>query len=151
MSNWIIVKVPKGRNINNICGLNKRCHSKRKEAWDYTKWQHDTLKPLLSKSPDLRKWHSRQSQYGPELKYTLTTIKVWSYYSEVWGFGPTHPIPSSPQTPGHRVHRARLLADGSGSYFWIPQLCYARPLLRRTPQELSVSRTHAYVCLSGRP
>lgn len=106
------------------------------------------LKPLLSKSPDLCNWHSRQSQYGPELKYTLTTIKVWSYYSVVWGFGPTHPPPT---TPGHRVHRARLLADGSGSYFWIPQLCYARPLLRRTPQELSVSRAHAYVCLSGRP
>ncbi len=57
------------------------------------------------------------------------------------------PTPLVPLTPGHRVHRARLLADGSGSDFWIPQLCYARPLYPSRAFCLMSAR----ICLPLRP
>ncbi len=76
-------------------------------------YSKDTLKPLLPKSPDLCNWHFRQSQYGPDLKYTLTTIKVWSYYSVIWGSHPPRPpdtrAQSSPRSAAGRRLRFRLL------------------------------------------
>lgn len=163
------------RNINNICG-DAVPKQKRPEIvlnillslmWNrsdiahknkITTWHQCSVIPKIhsnlccpkaqtyaTDTPDRANMDPSSNIPWPPLRSDLIT--AWS-----GDFDRRIPHPSfPPPTPGHRVHRARLLADGSGSYFWIPQLCSARPLLRRTPQELSVSRAHAYVCLSGRP
>lgn len=104
------------------------------------------LKPLLSKSPDLSNWHSRQSQYGPELKYTLTTIKVWSYYSVVWGFGPT--------PPPHNTRAQSSPRSAAGRRLWFillnPSAVLRSPSAPSDPSR-AFRLTSARICLSLRP